>query len=47
MPGGGAGYPAGKGAVNALTLAIAAELKASDVRANVVFPGANPAVQRF
>jgi NAD(P)-dependent dehydrogenase (short-subunit alcohol dehydrogenase family) len=37
---GGTGYPAGKGAVNALTLAIAAELKASDVRANVVCPGA-------
>ena len=37
---GGTGYPAGKGAVNALTLAIAAELKARDVRANVVCPGA-------
>jgi len=37
---GGTGYPAGKGAVNALTMAIAAELKNSGVRANVVCPGA-------
>lgn len=37
---GGTGYPAGKGAVNGLTLAIAAELKANGVRANVVCPGA-------
>ncbi|OBF11435.1 short-chain dehydrogenase [Mycobacterium sp. ACS4054] len=37
---GGTGYPAGKGAVNALTMAIAAELKAHGVRANVVCPGA-------
>jgi NAD(P)-dependent dehydrogenase (short-subunit alcohol dehydrogenase family) len=37
---GGTGYPAGKGAVNGLTVAIAAELKASGVRANVVCPGA-------
>jgi NAD(P)-dependent dehydrogenase (short-subunit alcohol dehydrogenase family) len=37
---GGTGYPAGKGAVNALTVAIAAELKASGIRANVVCPGA-------
>jgi 3-oxoacyl-[acyl-carrier protein] reductase len=37
---GGTGYPAGKGAVNALTLAIAAELKSAGVRANVVCPGA-------
>ena len=37
---GGTGYPAGKGAVNALTLAIAAELKEHRVRANVVCPGA-------
>ena len=37
---GGTGYPAGKGAVNALTMAIAAELKAYGVRANVVCPGA-------
>ncbi len=37
---GGTGYPAGKGAVNSLTLAIAAELKEHDVRANVVCPGA-------
>lgn len=37
---GGTGYPAGKGAVNGLTSAIAAELKASGVRANVVCPGA-------
>jgi NAD(P)-dependent dehydrogenase (short-subunit alcohol dehydrogenase family) len=38
---GGTGYPAGKGAVNSLTLAIAAELKEHGVRANVVCPGAN------
>ncbi len=37
---GGTGYPAGKGAVNSLTLAIAAELKQHGVRANVVCPGA-------
>lgn len=37
---GGTGYPAGKGAVNGLTLAIAAELRTSGVRANVVCPGA-------
>jgi NAD(P)-dependent dehydrogenase (short-subunit alcohol dehydrogenase family) len=37
---GGPGYPAGKGAVNGLTLAIAAELKEYGVRANVVCPGA-------
>ena len=37
---GGSGYPAGKGAVNGLTMAIAAELKAHGVRANVVCPGA-------
>ncbi len=37
---GGSGYPAGKGAVNSLTLAIAAELKEHRVRANVVCPGA-------
>lgn len=37
---GGTGYPAGKGAVNGLTLAIAAELKTHGVRANVVCPGA-------
>lgn len=37
---GGTGYPAGKGAVNGLTSAIAAELKANGVRANVVCPGA-------
>lgn len=37
---GGTGYPAGKGAVNGLTLAVAAELKAYGVRANVVCPGA-------
>jgi 3-oxoacyl-[acyl-carrier protein] reductase len=36
----GTGYPAGKGAVNALTMAIAAELKPRGVRANVVCPGA-------
>jgi NAD(P)-dependent dehydrogenase (short-subunit alcohol dehydrogenase family) len=37
---GGTGYPAGKGAVNSLTMAMAAELKAHGVRANVVCPGA-------
>jgi len=37
---GGSGCPAGKGAVNALTMAIAAELKEQGVRANVVCPGA-------
>ncbi|TFV57259.1 SDR family oxidoreductase [Mycobacterium sp. PS03-16] len=37
---GGTGYPAGKGAVNALTLALAAELHERGVRANVVCPGA-------
>ncbi len=37
---GGTGYPAGKGGVNALTMAIAAELKEHGVRANVVCPGA-------
>jgi NAD(P)-dependent dehydrogenase (short-subunit alcohol dehydrogenase family) len=37
---GGTGYPAGKGAVNSLTLAIAAELREHGVRANVVCPGA-------
>lgn len=37
---GGSGYPAGKGAVNSLTMAIAAELREHGVRANVVCPGA-------
>ena len=37
---GGTGYPAGKGGVNGLTMAIAAELKEHGVRANVVRPGA-------
>ena len=37
---GGTGYPAGKGGVNGLTMAIAAELKEHRVRANVVCPGA-------
>jgi NAD(P)-dependent dehydrogenase (short-subunit alcohol dehydrogenase family) len=37
---GGTGYPAGKGGVNGLTVAIAAELKEHGVRANVVCPGA-------
>jgi len=37
---GGTGDPAGKGAVNGLTLAIAAELREYGVRANVVCPGA-------
>ena len=37
---GGTGYPAGKGAVNSLTMAIAAELAEHGVRANLVCPGA-------
>ncbi|MEE2855600.1 MAG: SDR family oxidoreductase [Actinomycetota bacterium] len=37
---GGTGYPAGKGAVNGLTMAIAAGLRQHGVRANVVCPGA-------
>lgn len=37
---GGTGYPAGKGAVNGLTVAIAAELAEHGVRANVICPGA-------
>lgn len=37
---GGTGYPAGKAAVNGLTMAIAAELAEHRVRANVVCPGA-------
>lgn len=37
---GGTGYPAGKGAINALTVAVAAELAEHGVRANVVCPGA-------
>ena len=37
---GGTGYPAGKGAVTSLTMAIAAELQEHGVRANVVCPGA-------
>jgi NAD(P)-dependent dehydrogenase (short-subunit alcohol dehydrogenase family) len=37
---GGTGYPAGKGGVNGLTMAIAAELQPHGVRANVVCPGA-------
>ena len=37
---GGTGYPAGKGAVNGLTMAIAAELDGHGVRANVICPGA-------
>jgi len=37
---GGTGYPAGKGGVNGLTMAIAAELEEYGVRANVVCPGA-------
>lgn len=37
---GGTGYPAGKGGVNGLTMALAAELKEHGVRANVVCPGA-------
>ncbi|ORV51837.1 short-chain dehydrogenase [Mycolicibacter engbaekii] len=37
---GGTGYPAGKGAINGLTVAVAAELAQYGVRANVVCPGA-------
>ena len=37
---GGTGYPAGKAAVNGLTMALAAELAEHGVRANVVCPGA-------
>lgn len=37
---GGTGYPAGKGAINGLTVAVAAELAEFGVRANVVCPGA-------
>lgn len=37
---GGTGYPAGKGGTNALTAAIAAELREHGVRANTVCPGA-------
>jgi NAD(P)-dependent dehydrogenase (short-subunit alcohol dehydrogenase family) len=37
---GGTGYPAGKGGINGLTMAIAAELKGHGERANVVCPGA-------
>lgn len=37
---GGTGYPAGKGAINGLTVAMAAELAEYGVRANVVCPGA-------
>ncbi len=37
---GGTGYPAGKGAVNGLTMAVAAELAEHGIRANVVCPGA-------
>ena len=37
---GGTGYPAGKGAVNGLTMALAAELREHGVRANAVCPGA-------
>lgn len=37
---GGTGYAAGKGGVNSLTFAIAAELRERSVRANVICPGA-------
>ncbi len=37
---GGTGYAAGKGGVNSLTFAIAAELREHDVRVNAVCPGA-------
>ncbi len=37
---GGTGYPAGKGGVNSLTFAIAAELREHGIRVNAVCPGA-------
>lgn len=37
---GGTGYPAGKGGVNSLTFALAAELRQHGVRVNAVCPGA-------
>ncbi|MCS3880401.1 SDR family oxidoreductase [Gordonia amarae] len=37
---GGSGYPAAKGGVNALALAVAADLGPSGVRVNVISPGA-------
>lgn len=37
---GGTGYPAGKGAVASLTLALAAELKEHGIRVNAICPGA-------
>jgi NAD(P)-dependent dehydrogenase (short-subunit alcohol dehydrogenase family) len=37
---GGTGYPAAKAAINGLTMAVAAELKADGVRANVICPAA-------
>ena len=37
---GGSGYPAAKGGVNALALAVAADLGPSGVRVNVITPGA-------
>jgi NAD(P)-dependent dehydrogenase (short-subunit alcohol dehydrogenase family) len=43
---GGTGYPAGKGGVNSLTAAIAADLAEFGVRANVVCPGAETRLSR-
>lgn len=37
---GGTGYPAGKGGVNSLTFAIAAELREHGIRVNAICPGA-------
>ncbi len=43
---GGTAYPAGKGGVNGLTFAIAAELREHGVRANAVCPGARTRLSR-
>ena len=43
---GGSAYPAGKGGVNSLTFAIAAELREHGIRANAVCPGARTRLSR-